>query len=140
MSNVTEVKRHGAARKVILRGVNEVYNTVRLTLGVEGAGVLLHRSFNRGSRITNDGVTVAKCIQPKDEFENLVATCFKEGASKTGEKAGDGTTSCTVIAGKMVNDILSSMDDKQQTEFVGVTPAKVGVVALSKKILSSIPI
>ena len=96
--NVTKTRLHGQARKTIVSGVRAIYDPVRLSLGVEGANALVHRSFNRGSRITTDGVTIAKVICPKDEFENLVAVCFKEGSSKTGEKAGDGTTSTTVIA------------------------------------------
>jgi len=136
----TETLLHGEARDAILRGVNAVNDAVKLTLGVEGASVLLHRSFNRGSRITNDGVTVAKCIEPKDEFENLVATCFKEGSSKTGERAGDGTTSTCVISAKLINDVLSKTDQKLKTQFTGISSSKVGVVAIKKKILASIPI
>lgn len=138
----TEVRRHAAARKVILRGIKEVYDTVRLTLGPEGGNALILRSFNRGSRITNDGVTIAKCIRPKDEFEALVAEAFKEGAAKTGERAGDGTTSTTVIAGKLIIEafkLLPATSDKEDVEFNGVSSnRRVGVVSLKKKILASI--
>ena len=136
----TETLLHGQARKKILRGVNEVYDAVRLTLGPEGASALIHRSFNRGSRITNDGVTIAKCVEPKDEFENLVATAFKEGASKTGERAGDGTTSTTVIAGKLINDAFGFLkdDEKASVQLRGME-SKMGSIALKKYLLSSIP-
>jgi len=138
----TEVKRHGEARKAILRGVNEIWNTVRLTLGPEYGTVLLHRSFNRGSRITNDGVTIAKCIEPKDKFENLVATAFKEAAAKTGERAGDGTTSTICIAGKLINDAFSKIqdNDKNDIRLRGMDNYDTGTIALKKHILSQIPL
>ncbi len=136
----TEVKRHGSARKAILKGVNEIYNTVRLTLGPEYGTALIHRSFNRGSRITNDGVTIAKCIEPRDKFENLVATAFKEAASKTGERAGDGTTSTICIAGKMINDAFSRIKDtdKSEIQLKGMEVKGMGTIALKKHILASI--
>jgi chaperonin GroEL len=138
---VTKILRHGAARKVILKGVNEIYNTVKFTLGPEYGTVLLHRSFNRGSRITNDGVTIAKCIEPRDKFEKLVATAFKESAAKTGERAGDGTTSTIVIAGKMINDAFSLIggDDKTGIQVWGLENKKTGAIALKKHILETIP-
>lgn len=135
---ITKVKSHNSAKKVILKVVNLITDTVKLTLGVEGAGVLLHRSFNRGARITNDGVTVAKCISPKDPFENLVAAAFIEGASKTGERVGDGTTSTTIIAAKLINESFKLIEPASDVEFVGASSAKVGVVKLKKRILACI--
>jgi len=138
MARKTETKLHGDARKVILRGVNAISDPVRVTLGPEGAGVLLDRSFNRGSRITNDGVTVAKNIQPKGEFENLVATAFKEGASKTGEKVGDGTTSTIVISAKLINDALSKVSDTS-VQITGLDSQNTGVNSLRKHIIAAVP-
>ena len=140
MGRKTETRLHGMARKAILKGVNEVYNAVRLSLGPEGAAALIHRSFNRGSRITNDGITIARCVEPKDAFENLVAIAFKEAASKTGERAGDGTTSTICIAGKLINDAFSILkDDKSETQVWGMETEGAGVIALKKHILEAIP-
>ena len=139
MSRKTEQKLHGEARKVILKVVNKVADAVKLTLGPEGAGVLLDRSFNRGSRITNDGVTVAKNIVPKDEFENLIARAFIEGASKTGERVGDGTTSTISISAKLINDAFSRLSDKNNTEIRGLDSNFGGVNSLRKHIISCVP-
>src|SRR3990167_1544519 len=80
----------GQARKKILSGVNAVYNVVKLTLGPEGKNAILPRSWNRGPRNTNDGVTISENILLKDEHERLVADFFKEGSKKTNELVGDG--------------------------------------------------
>src|SRR3990167_3518548 len=137
---ITEVALHGQARKKILKGMNEVYNAVRLSLGPEGAAALIHRSFNRGSRITNDGVTIAKCVEPRDKFENLVAIAFKEAAAKTGERAGDGTTSTICIAGNLINNAFSLLkDDKSDTQIWGMETKGTGVISLKKHILEAIP-
>lgn len=100
-----------AARDAILRGVNKIYDPVRKTLGPSGSNVLLYGTFGRKSRITNDGVTVASVIEPKDPHERLVAATFVEAAKKTNERAGDGTTTTTVIAGKLINDVLKKFGD-----------------------------
>lgn len=136
----TEIKRHGAARKTILKGINEIYDTVRLTLGPEGGNVLLHRSFNRGSRITNDGVTIAECIEPKDNFINLVTTTFKEASKKTGQRVGDGTTSTIVIAGKLINDAFAKIptEEKSEIQIWGMEKGGIGTIALKKHILNTI--
>jgi len=139
MSNKTEEKLHGAARKVIIKGVNRIYDAVRLSLGPEGAGVLIYRSFNRGSRITQDGVTIAQVIEPKDHFENLVAIAFKEAAVKTGQRAGDGTTSTIVLAGKLINDAFSSLKDDTEVQIRGMENNKVGAITLKKHLLAEIP-
>jgi len=137
----TEVILHSKARKKILAAVNKVSDAVRLSLGPEGASALIHRSFGRGSRITNDGVTIAKCIEPKDEFENLVATAFKEAASKTGEKAGDGTSSTIVIAWKLINSafaLLKDSDNKAGVQIRGMETTGMGVNSLRKHILAAV--
>jgi len=137
----TETKIHSQAHNAVLKGVNAIYNPVRLTLGPEGGHVLLHRTFNRGSRITNDGVTVAQCVEPKDPFINLVATAFKEGAKKTSERAGDGTTSTTIIAGRLINDVLSSSSTESSITIRGLEEIRNhgGIISLKKNLLSLIP-
>ena len=136
----TDVILHGQARKKILKGVNLVADAVKMSLGPEGGAALIHRSFNRGARLTNDGVTIAKCIEPKDEFINLVTTVFKEAASRTGERAGDGTTTTIVIAQKLINDAFSNIKDNDKTEIQlrGMENEK-GTQFLKKHILSEIP-
>lgn len=113
MSDVTLVLTGAEARKKILKGVNQVYDAVKLTLGPEGKNALLPRTFNRGPRHTNDGVTISENIQLKDPHERLAADAFKEGSKKTNELAGDGTTTTAVIAGHLINRMyheLSSSD------------------------------
>src|SRR4051812_21974667 len=85
------------ARAALLRGVNILANTVKVTLGPKGRNVVLEKSFGSPT-ITKDGVTVAKEIELKDKFENLGAQMVKEVASKTSDVAGDGTTTATVLA------------------------------------------
>src|SRR6266852_850176 len=85
------------AREAILRGVNILANTVKVTLGPRGRNVVLDKSFGSPT-ITKDGVTVAKEIELEDRFENLGAQMVKEVASKTSEIAGDGTTTAIVLA------------------------------------------
>lgn len=138
----TETKLHAEARKTILKGVRAVANPVKVTLGPEGAGVLLDRAFNRGSRITNDGVSVAKNVRPKDEFEALVATAFTEGASKTAERVGDGTTSTIVIAASLIEQafkVLPASDGKDSTPLYGLEGNGMGVVSLKKHLLAAVP-
>src|SRR6266516_1567008 len=92
-----EVKFHGDARERMLRGVDILANTVKVTLGPRGRNVVLDKSFG-APRITKDGVTVAKEIELADKFENMGAQMVKEVASKTSDVAGDGTTTATVLA------------------------------------------
>src|SRR3990167_7616774 len=97
------------ARQVILDGVNKVYEPVRRTLGPAGTNALTYGLYGRSHRLTNDGVTIAEVIEPLDEFENLAAKAFKDAAKKTNEKAGDGTTTTVVIAGRLINDIFTQI-------------------------------
>ncbi len=83
--------------QAILRGVNILANTVRITLGPKGRNVILDKSFG-SPVVTKDGVTVAKEIELEDKFENMGAQMVKEVASKTSDVAGDGTTTATVLA------------------------------------------
>jgi len=86
-----------ASRQAILRGVNQLANAVKITLGPKGRNVVLDRKFGSPT-ITKDGVTVAKEIDLKDPLENMGAQMVREVASKTSDTAGDGTTTATVLA------------------------------------------
>jgi len=92
-----QIEFHDEARAEVLRGVNQLANTVRVTLGPKGRNVVLQKSFG-APVITKDGVTVAKEIELKNKFENMGAQMVKEVASKTSDVAGDGTTTATVLA------------------------------------------
>src|ERR1041385_1702092 len=85
------------ARTAILRGVDLLDNTVKVTLGPKGRNVVLSRKFG-SPLVTKDGVTVAKDIELKDRYENMGAQMVKEVASKTSDLAGDGTTTATFLA------------------------------------------
>src|SRR5881628_2305669 len=85
------------ARSAMLRGVDALANTVRVTLGPKGRNVVLSRKFG-SPLVTKDGVTVAKDIELKDSLENMGAQMAREVASKTSDLAGDGTTTATVLA------------------------------------------
>ncbi len=115
--DITEALNGAEARKKVRAGVNKVYENIRLTLGPEGMNALLPRSFNRGPRLTNDGVTLSENIKLSDEHERLAADFFKEGSKKTNELAGDGTTGTAVIAGHLVNHIFDNLDFKIKSIF-----------------------
>jgi len=85
------------ARNAMLRGVNALANTVKVTLGPKGRNVVLNRKFG-SPLVTKDGVTVAKEIDLPDRYENMGAQMVKEVASKTSDLAGDGTTTATILA------------------------------------------
>ncbi len=97
-----EIKYGIDARKALESGVNQLADTVRVTLGPKGRNVVLDKSFG-APLITNDGVTIAKDIELEDKFENMGAQLVKEVATKTNDVAGDGTTTATVLAQAMVN-------------------------------------
>ena len=130
------------ARDRMLRGVNVLANAVKVTLGPKGRNVILEKSYG-APRSTKDGVTVAKEIELEDKFENLGAQLIREVASKTSDKAGDGTTTATVLAQAIVVEGLKSvaagmnpMDLKR-----GIEKAVVAVVetikASSKKVTTN---
>jgi chaperonin GroEL len=96
------------ARDRMLRGVNTLANAVKVTLGPKGRNVIIEKSFG-APRSTKDGVTVAKEIELADKFENLGAQLIREVASKTNDKAGDGTTTATVLAQAIVTEGLKSV-------------------------------
>jgi chaperonin GroEL len=96
------------ARDRMLRGVNTLANAVKVTLGPKGRNVVIEKSFG-APRSTKDGVSVAKEIELADRFENLGAQLIREVASKTNDKAGDGTTTATVLAQAIVTEGLKSV-------------------------------
>src|SRR5436853_3006538 len=98
-----EVRFGGDARARMLRGVDILADSVKVTLGPKGRNVVLDKSFG-APRITKDGVTVAKEIELSDKFENMGAQMVKEVASKTSTAAGDGTTTATILAHAMVRE------------------------------------
>src|SRR5476651_1767138 len=123
------------ARNAILRGVNQLANAVKVTLGPRGRNVVIEKSFG-APLITKDGVTVAKEIEIEDKFENMGAQMVREVASKTNDDAGDGTTTATVLAqaifregAKMVAAGHNPMELKR-----GIDLAVTAVVAELKKI------
>ncbi|GHD14110.1 chaperonin GroEL [Tianweitania populi] len=98
-----DVKFSRDARERMLRGVDILANAVKVTLGPKGRNVVIDKSFG-APRITKDGVTVAKEIELEDKFENMGAQMVREVASKTNDKAGDGTTTATVLAQAIVQE------------------------------------
>ena len=98
-----EIKYSEDARKLLLEGVNKLANTVKVTLGPKGRNVVLDKSFG-APLITNDGVTIAKEIELDDPYENMGAGLVKEVSIKTNDVAGDGTTTATVLAQKMIKE------------------------------------
>ena len=103
-----EIKYGVEARKALESGVNQLADTVRVTLGPKGRNVVLDKSFG-APLITNDGVTIAKEIELKDAFENMGAQLVKEVATKTNDVAGDGTTTATVLAQAMINEGMKNL-------------------------------
>jgi chaperonin GroEL len=103
-----DIKFNEEARALMLRGVNKLANTVKVTLGPKGRNVVLQKSFG-SPLITNDGVTIARDIELEDPFENMGAQLVAEVASKTNELAGDGTTTATVIAQAMIREGLKNV-------------------------------
>ena len=85
------------ARKAIERGVDQLANTVKITMGPKGRNVVLEKKY-LSPLITNDGVTIAKEIELEDPFENMGAHLIQEASTKTNDDAGDGTTTATVLA------------------------------------------
>ena len=97
------IKFDAEARAAMMRGVNILADTVKVTLGPKGRNVVMDKSYG-APRITKDGVSVAKEIDLDDKFENMGAQMVKEVASKTNEEAGDGTTTATILAQAIVTE------------------------------------
>ena len=130
------------ARARMLRGVDILADAVKVTLGPKGRNVVIDKSFG-APRITKDGVTVAKEIELEDKFENMGAQMVREVASKTNDKAGDGTTTATVLAQAIVREGakyvaagMNPMDLKRGVD-IAVTVAIKDIEARAKKIASS---
>ena len=137
-----DVRFSSDARDRMLRGVDILANAVKVTLGPKGRNVVLDKSFG-APRITKDGVTVAKEIELEDKFENMGAQMVREVASKTNDKAGDGTTTATVLAQAIVREGAKSvaagmnpMDLKRGIDLAVIEAVK-DIQARSKKINSS---
>ena len=96
------------SRQAILRGVNQLADAVKVTLGPKGRNVILEKKFG-GPTITKDGVTVAKEVELKDPQENLGAQMVREVASKTSDVAGDGTTTATLLAQAIFREGIKSV-------------------------------
>ena len=103
-----EIKYGAEARKALEAGVNQLADTVRVTLEPKGRNVVLAKSYG-SPLITNDGVTIAKDIELEDAFENMGAQIVKEVATKTNDVAGDGTTTATVLAQAMINEGMKNL-------------------------------
>jgi chaperonin GroEL len=137
-----EVKFSADARDRMLRGVDILANAVKVTLGPKGRNVVLDKAYG-APRITKDGVTVAKEIELEDKFENMGAQMVREVASKTNEKAGDGTTTAIVLAQSIVREGAKSvaagmnpMDLKRGVD-LAVAAAIKDVEKRAKKVQSS---
>ncbi len=127
------------ARKALESGLNQLADTVKITLGPKGRNVVLEKKFG-APLITNDGVTIAKEIELEDPFENMGAQLVKEVATKTNDVAGDGTTTATLLAQAMVHEGLRNvaaganpMGIRRGIE-AAVTEAVEGLKAHSKKV------
>ena len=103
-----EIKHGAEARAALEAGVNQLANTVRVTLGPKGRNVVLDKSFG-APLITNDGVTIAKEVELEDAFENMGAQLVKEVATKTNDAAGDGTTTATVLAQALIREGMKNV-------------------------------
>ena len=103
-----ELKYDVDARKALEAGVNQLADTVKVTLGPKGRNVVLDKGYG-APLITNDGVTIAKEIELADAFENMGAQLLKEVATKTNDVAGDGTTTATVLAQAMINEGMKNL-------------------------------
>ncbi|MFO7968581.1 MAG: chaperonin GroEL [Bacillota bacterium] len=116
------------ARDKMLKGVDKLANTVKVTLGPKGRNVILEKSYG-SPVITNDGVTIAKEIELENAYENMGAKLVQEVASKTNDQAGDGTTTATILAQTMIHEGLRQVDK-------GVNPVllKQGIDKASKEV------
>ena len=103
-----EIKFGEDARKALQSGVDQLANTVKVTLGPKGRNVVLDKKYG-APLITNDGVTIAKDIELEDAFENMGAQLVKEVATKTNDVAGDGTTTATLLAQALVREGLKNV-------------------------------
>ena len=136
------IKFDAEARAAMMRGVNILADTVKVTLGPKGRNVVIDKSYG-APRITKDGVSVAKEIDLEDKFENMGAQMVKEVASKTNEEAGDGTTTATILAQAIVREGvkyvtagMNPMDVKRGID-AAVENVKENLIASAKKVKDS---
>jgi len=136
------VKFDAEARSAMIRGVNILADTVKVTLGPKGRNVVMDKSYG-APRITKDGVSVAKEIDLEDKFENMGAQMVKEVASKTNDEAGDGTTTATILAQAIVKEGvkyvtagMNPMDVKRGID-AAVETVRESLVASAKKVKDS---
>ena len=122
------IKFGNEAKKAILEGIDEIADTVKVTLGPKGRNVVLDKSYG-SPLITNDGVSIAKEIEFDDPFKNRGAKLIYEVANNTNDVAGDGTTTATLLAQKMIHEGLNAV--KQ-----GANPVlmREGIEKASKKV------
>ncbi|SFC55262.1 chaperonin GroEL [Alkalibacterium subtropicum] len=127
-----DIKFSEDARAAMLRGVDKLANTVKVTLGPKGRNVILDKAFG-APQITNDGVTIAKEIELEDKFENMGAQLVVEVASKTNDIAGDGTTTATVLTQAIVNEGMKNVT-------AGANPVGIrrGIEMATKKAVESL--
>jgi chaperonin GroEL len=102
------IKRGEEARRALESGVNQLADTVKVTLGPKGRNVVLGKKFGT-PLITNDGVTIARDIELEDPFENMGAQLVREVSTKTNDVAGDGTTTATLLAQAMIREGLKNL-------------------------------
>src|SRR6201985_717574 len=103
-----QLKFDDTARRGLEAGVNKLADTVKVTLGPKGRNVVIEKKFGAPT-ITNDGVTIAREVELEDPFEDMGAQLVKEGATKTNDVAGDGTTTATVLAQALVHEGLRNV-------------------------------
>lgn len=103
-----EIKFREDARNGLVKGINQLADTVKVTLGPKGRNVVLDKEFG-SPLITNDGVTIAREIEFEDKFENMGAQLLKEVAIKTNDVAGDGTTTATLLAQSIIREGLKNL-------------------------------
>ncbi len=124
-----DVRFSSDARDRMLRGVDILNNAVKATLGPKGRNVVLDKSYS-APRITKDGVTVAKEIELEDKFENMGAQMVREVASKTSDRAGDGTTTATVLTASIIKEGLKLVA-------AGINPMDLSAASISRRRPSS---
>ena len=99
------------ARRALVKGVDQLADTVKITMGPKGRNVVLGKKFG-SPLITNDGVTIAKEIELEDPFEDMGAQLVKEVSTKTNDVAGDGTTTATLLAQAIIHEGMRNQDRK----------------------------
>ena len=134
-----EIKLGKEARDAMLRGVDELANTVKLTIGPKGRNVVLDKGYG-SPLITNDGVTIAKEIELKDGYANMGAKLVYEVANKTNDAAGDGTTTATLLAQSIIHRGIDAVEKGANPVFVRQGIEKAGKEVAKKLLEKSRPI